>query len=424
MGLPMGGRGPRFSAATDLLDPLAAQVVVLEDEKGSRIAWISIDLVGMDRQVTSRLRLELAGLTGIPVEAIVVNFSHTHSGPMTGFEGYATLVEKPAELHAYEEGLLTATARMVLEAAENLQPVTVTVHRGASQIGINRRGRNPDGSVGLRPNPDGFFNKDLWVMDLQAGDARGVLFSYGCHPVMVYGHAWNSISADYPGACRDRLAEALGPHAHVQFIQGCAGNVRPRRLADCEAGSFRTATPEDHLCTGRELAEDVLAAIGAGGNRLELELRCASGFALAPRDMEALPPVSHWKELARSDEELERNIGEYWGERLHLGIPYQRFLPWEVGLIRLGQGNTIAWLAHEAFAEWLPLLRDWLDDPELIAWGYCQDGRNYLPPDDIIPQGGYEIVTANAYTKAGPGPLRPGIDEAVRKTFTSMAERL
>ena len=91
---------------------------------------------------------------------------------------------------------------------------------------------------------------------------------------------------------------------------------------------------------------------------------------------------------------------------------------------RRGLGGPLHIWVDDGADVWLPLLRDWLDDPELIAGGYCQDGRNYLPPDDIIPQGGYEIVTANAYTKAGPGPLRPGIDEAVRKTFTSMAERL
>ena len=44
---------------------------------------------------------------------------------------------------------------MVLDAIAALQPVTVAVHRGESQIGINRRGLDPDGVMGMRPNAEG-----------------------------------------------------------------------------------------------------------------------------------------------------------------------------------------------------------------------------------------------------------------------------
>ena len=424
LGLPMGGRGPRFSGGNEVIDPLRVQAVVMEDQKGYRTVWISMDMIGMTWQVTSRLRTELSAMTGIAFEAIVVNFSHTHNGPMSGFEGYATLVEKPIELIAYEEDLLTRTIKMVLEAIDRLQSVTVHVQRGTSEIGINRRGLNPDGSMGMRPNPDGFMNRDLWVLDLKAEGGRCVLFNYGCHPVTVYGWAWDGISADFPGVCRDKLTEALGANTHAQFIQGCAGNVRPRRLADYEADSFRKSISEDYVLIGHELADDVLSAIEAGDEALDLDLNCVSGFAMAPRNMDVIPSLEHWEELARSEEELQRNLGAYWVDRLRSGIPPVQFLPWAVGLIRLGEGHTIAWLANEVVAEWLPLLRDWLDDPDLIAWGYCQDGRNYMPTDELIPQGGYEVDRANTYTKAGPGPFRIGINAATEKTFRELADRL
>ena len=424
LGLPMGGRGPRFSSANEVLDSLAAQAVILEDRKGYRTVWISIDMIGMTWQMTSRLRMELSAVTGIPFEAIVVNFSHTHSGPMSGFEGYATTVEKPTALIAYEEDLLTRAVKMVIEAVENLQAVTVQVYHGTSEIGINRRGPNPDGSMGMRPNPDRFMNRDLWVLDLKAGNGRCVLFNYGCHPVMVYGFAWDSISADFPGVCRDKLVETLGANTQAQFIQGCAGNVRPRRLANFEDGSFRQSTSEDYILTGGQLADDVLAAIEAGGEDLDLEINCVSGFAMAPRNMEIIPPLSHWEELAASEAELERNLWGYWVERLRSGIPPVQFLPWAVGLIRLAERHTIAWLANEVVAEWLPLLRNWLNDPNLTAWGYCQDGRNYMPTDELIPEGGYEVDRANTYTKAGPGPFKVGVNKATETTFRALAERI
>ncbi len=422
LGLPMGGRGPRFSPGTEILDPLVAQAVVIEDQKGYRTLWISIDMIGMTWHRTSRLRCELAAITGIPFEAIVVNFSHTHSGPMSGFEGYATTATKPKALEAYETDLLSRTVKMVLKAIETMQPVGVCVHRGTSEIGINRRRRNADGSMGMGPNPDGYMNRDLWVMDLVAGDGRCVLFNYGCHPVMVYGFAWDSISADFPGVCRNRLVETLGPNTHAQFIQGLAGNIRPRRLAGLDA--FRKATPRDVAATGAQLADDVLSAMRAGGEFLDLDLNCVSGFALAPRDGKAIPPLAHWEALAKSEAELERNLGAYWVARLSSGIPPARFLPWAVGLIQLAEKHTIAWLGNEVVAEWLPLLRTWLNDPNLIAWGYCQDGRNYMPTDTLIPEGGYEVDRANNYTQAGPGPFRIGIDEVAKKAFLDLAKQL
>ncbi|MDP6037896.1 MAG: hypothetical protein QGG64_05050, partial [Candidatus Latescibacteria bacterium] len=99
-------------------------------------------------------------------------------------------------------------------------------------------------------------------------------------------------------------------------------------------------------------------------------------------------------------------------------------LPWAVGLIRLAEGHTIAWLANEVVAEWLPHLRTWLNDPNLIAWGYCQDGRNYMPTDELIPEGGYEVDRANTYTRSGPGPFRAGINEAVKETFRRLVDRI
>ena len=422
LGLPMGGRGPRFSPGAEVLDPLIAQAVVIEDQKGYRAVWISIDMIGMTWHATSRLRCELAAMTGVPFEAIVVNFSHTHSGPMSGFEGYATTERKPEALEAYENSLLDRTVKMVRQAIENMRPVAVRVHRGTSDIGINRRRRNADGRMGMGPNPEGYINRDLWVMHLAAEDGRCVLFNYGCHPVMVYSFAWDGISADFPGVCRKRLVETLGPNTHAQFIQGLAGNIRPRRLADADA--FRKATPQDVAATGAQLADDVLAAMSAGGEELALDLNCVSGFALAPRDEDAILPLAHWKALAEREAELERNLGAYWVKRLTSGIPPARFLPWAIGLIRLTENHTIAWLGNEVVAEWLPLLRTYLNDANLIAWGYCQDGRNYMPTDALIPEGGYEVDRANHYTKAGPGPFRIGINAVAKKTFLELAQRL
>ena len=426
LGLAMGGRGPRFTPGVAVLDPLLAQALVLEDAGGRRMLWVSMDMIGLSYRATSIMRYELAALTGIPFEAIVVNSSHTHSGPMTGYEGYATKQPKPAPLQAYESDLVPATARLAVEAIGDLKPVKVTVHRGHTDIGINRRRRDEAGDMAMGPDPDGFYNPDLWVMDVDAinGDARCILFSCGCHPVIVYGYAYDSISADFPGACRRELKERLGPQVQAQFIQGLAGNVRPRRLADLAAGAFRPSGPEDAPAVGARLAAAVIDLVEGGGKAIKLELAATAGFAMAQRDQARILPAEHWQELAAGDNELERNLGEYWYERLSSGPPPGQALPWAIGLLQLNRAHRIAWLAGEALGEWLPLLRDWLEDEELIAFGYCQDGRGYMPTDAVIREGGYEVIQSNTYNVTGPGPFAAGIDETTRRGFFALARQL
>ncbi len=426
LGLSMGGRGPQFTPGASVLDPLIAQALVLEDAEGRRTLWVSMDMIGLSYTMSSMFRYELSGVTGIPYEAIVLNFSHTHSGPMTGFEGYATETPKPEALQVYETGLIPRTARMACEAIENLKPVSVKLHRGQSDIGINRRRRNEAGETAMNPNPDGVYNPDLWVLDIAAesGDDRCVLFCYGCHPVIVYGYAYDGISADYPGVCRRRLKEMLGQTVHTQFIQGLAGNVRPRRLADLEAGSFRTSTPEDPIAVGEQLAGDVADALDSEGEILALDIAAAAGFAPARRDRDKILPLEYWQGLARSESETSRNLGKYWANRLQSGLPPVQAVPWGIGLVRLTREHRVAWLAGEVLAEWLGHLREWLEDEQLIAWGYCQDGRGYMPTDALIPEGGYEVDRSNNYNKTGPGPFAVGINEAARQGFLALVKQV
>ena len=424
LGLPMGGRGSRFTPGAEVIDPLLAQALVVEDDVGRRLLTISVDMIGMSYHATSELRFDLMVATGIPFDAIVINSSHTHSGPMTGFEGYATFKAKPRDLKAYESNVIARTVLLAVGALARLAPAEVRVCSGVSDIGINRRRRDVEGNMGMGPDPDGPYNRDLWVLDVRTGAGRYVAFSYGCHPVLVYGYAWDGISADWPGACRRRLVEALGPNTQAQFIQGLAGNVRPRQVADLERGIFRKpTTAEDHLAAGSQIGDDVLAAL-EGGEQVELDLAAAADFALLPRDADKVLPLEHWQALAEQDDELNRNVGAYWADRLQNGPPPAEVVPWSIGLVRLAREHTIAWMAGEPLAEWLGLLRECLEDENLTAWGYCQDGRCYMPIDAIISQGGYEVIPSNTYNKSGPAPFAVGVDQIARRAFADLAARL
>jgi hypothetical protein len=432
--LPLGGRGPRLTPGAAILSSLVAQALLLEDQIGQRTLWLSYDLIGLSRAFAHNLRFALAAACNVPYTAVILCASHTHSGPLTVFEEYASHLSKPPALQAYEDDLWQRFSNVAAQAVARLQPVTITCHRGASEIGINRRQRTPEGETMMAPNPSGAYNPDLWILDIRgtANGERCLLFSVGCHPVIVYGFAWDGISAEYPGVCRHQLRQHLGGAVHGQFIQGLTGNVRPRILADLEQNRFRPATPADVETVGRQLAGEVLATLDKPGRRLELALSAAAGWVYAVRDLHKAPGLAHWQTLQaptdrarfKQEDELNRNLSQYWSQRLAKGPPPTPATPWEVGLMRLAPGETIAWFADEAVVEWLGRLRNWLQDDQLIAWSYCQHCTGYLPTDELLPEGGYEVNSSNWYGKWGPGPFAPGLNEATRQTFQALARQL
>jgi hypothetical protein len=426
--LPMGGRGQRFTPGASILDPLMAQALALEDAHGSRTLWVSLDLIGLPSEMAAALRYDLSALAGVPYEAVILNQAHPHSGPMVNFGKYPSTIPMPATLRAYEDRLRQAIPKLGCDAVKAMQPAAITLYKGASHVGINRRRRDANGEMLMAPNPDGTYNPDLWVLDvtIDAGRKRCVVFNYGCHPVIVYGYAWDGISADYPGECRRRLRDALGQDVHCQFIQGLAGNVRPRVLSDSnpETGRFRKATPQDLERAGAELAGDVLDALKTQGERLNLDIAAVSGWFLARRDLTGFQPLPHWEELAKSEDELDRNLGLYWTERLRAGLPPAQAVPWPVGLLQLTSDRLVAWLAGEVVAEWQAHLRHWLGIERLMLWGYCQEVPCYLPTDELLPEGGYEVIHSNRYSTTGPGPFAPGLNETVRKRFLALQRQL
>ena len=76
----MGGRGPVFEPAEQIADPLMAQVSVVQDQAGRRLALISLDIVGSTPSVADPIRHQLAAIAGTTPEAVVLNYSHTELG--------------------------------------------------------------------------------------------------------------------------------------------------------------------------------------------------------------------------------------------------------------------------------------------------------------------------------------------------------
>ncbi len=421
LGLPMGGRGPRFAAGSEILSPLQAGVTVLEDAAHNRVVFVSADVISFDTAQSDALRIVIASAVKTTPDAVIINASHTHSGPMLSYERYATLKPKPQSLENYERELDEKLLRLAIEAAQNLHPVRVLWREGESSIGINRRLSTPDGIV-MAPNPDGFIPRQLWTLDLQSlenTDQRCVLFSHGCHPVIVYSSLWTAISSEWPGRSREILKSEHGDKTHFQFLQGLAGNIRPRILSDFENKKFRPSTLEDLEETAQEFARDVGSTLAKSGEELELQLgACCNDFLV---ERAAPPPREFWEGMADSGDELAQELGSYWQTRYGKSAiaPFQS-QPWPIGLLRFAPNYLMVTIAGEPLGEWIEVLRRALPDHNLVACGYTHSSAGYLPTDELLAQGGYEVERSAPYSKSGPGALLPGLDAAVTKSLHKM----
>lgn len=420
-GIILGGRGAVITESTHVHDPLFAQVLALEDSRGERLLLISLDLIGLGPLAGRALRVRISAVAAIEIERVIVNSSHTHSGPFTHFESCAIAMDKPENLVEYEQILIDRVSRAAAEAVKDLAESEVHIHIGESDIGINRRRKNAEGEMLMGPNPEGPYNRELLVLDVRhkKGSRRCIAFSHACHPVLNVSVDRAMISADFPGAARRILKQRLGEQVQLQFFQAACGNVRPRCLAEEGQAVFRAPRSGDAEQVGRELAMDVLRTLELSPLEDPLLLNSVESCMLIRKQPEPkYHQKDYWVELASRHAGASRESALYWAEYLSQEAPLLAPVRyWATGVFSLTSALQIAWTGGEPLAEWQAFLRELSGNSQLILWGYTGEMDGYLPMDQHLPEGGYE-VTSGHYSKAGPeSRLAPGIDQSMARCF-------
>src|SRR5438046_1111819 len=78
----LSGYGGRNKPAAEKLDDLWAKALVLEDAKQHRAVIVTIDLVGIDRELSQAVCRRLEEQFKLPRATVALCTSHTHSGPV------------------------------------------------------------------------------------------------------------------------------------------------------------------------------------------------------------------------------------------------------------------------------------------------------------------------------------------------------
>lgn len=120
LGIPVAGYFvSRF--ADGVLDPLNLRALALQVGE-NKVVLLSAELVGLRMEMTSEIQQMISDATGLPVEAIYIHCSHTHTGP----EARTGLVPLSDDVNALKEKYIEQLYRKCVDvsllALDDLKP--------------------------------------------------------------------------------------------------------------------------------------------------------------------------------------------------------------------------------------------------------------------------------------------------------------
>src|SRR5262245_40418305 len=119
----MAGYANRDKPAEDKLHDIWAKAMVLEDPAGKRTVLVTLDLVGIDREMSRTICKLLADKFNFARGNIILSVSHTHTGPVVGNnlnEMFFLDSEQQARVKEYAEFLPRQIVKAVSDADKSL----------------------------------------------------------------------------------------------------------------------------------------------------------------------------------------------------------------------------------------------------------------------------------------------------------------
>ena len=226
LGTQIQGAGMPDQPARSVRDELEANALFLSDGAES-VLLVGCDLAALPSDCVVAARTQMAEEIGLPERSVIIACSHTHSGPSVLKTNYKKAIE-----NAYLEALRGHLTDVAVQATKAACPATIGWGLGEAHIGYNRRCCWADGShtmynpggredfTGLE-GPDDPSHLALFACDAD-GRPLAVLYNNTSHPTAFYGR--DLFSADFPGAARATLREALGD-VPVLFLNGALGDI-------------------------------------------------------------------------------------------------------------------------------------------------------------------------------------------------------
>jgi hypothetical protein len=398
----MSGYASRNHPSEGVRQNLWARALVIEAAPGGRVAIVTTDLVGLPAEVTTEVAARARRQFGIERARLLLNSSHTHTGPVV-WPALAAMFDGPpaeeAKLRDYAARLVDDLVSVIGKAIADLSPAEVAYGFGEVGFAINRREPTATGvKIGVNPSGPGDHEVPILRVSGPGGRVRAILFAYACHNTTLGGDFYQ-LSGDYAGFAEARL-ESDYPGATALFMELCGGdqNPNPRNTL---------VLAEQH---GEALAGEVRRVLAASLSAVRGPLRVAyvvTSLPFAPRqraeyEADLKDPKASGSLVRRARKMIDA---------IDSGHPV-RDVSYPVQAIRFGKDLTLLALGGEVVVDYdLRAKREYPGEPLMVA-GYSNAVMGYIPSERILREGGYEAVD-NLIYYGQPGPFAPGVEARV-----------
>ncbi|MFN7925095.1 MAG: neutral/alkaline non-lysosomal ceramidase N-terminal domain-containing protein [Bryobacteraceae bacterium] len=403
----MAGYASRTKPSEGVRQPIFAKALALRDDSGATSVMVTLDLVGIRRNMAEAIATRAQKNLGIARERIIFNASHTHSAPLVGDNSsYAYLFgDKAPEIRgaierytkAVEENIYTAVAKSVAALA----PATLHFGQGFAGFAVNRR------RVGHRDYP-GPVDHDVPVLAVRdtAGRIKAVAFGYACHNTIMADY---TIHGDYAGYAQARL-EALYPGAVALFVQGAGAdsNPLPRRK------------PEHLDRYGATLADAVEEVISGKMRTLNGPLRAAIEF---PEVKFAPHTKAEFEEAKAKGSEVSRRHAEGQLRILDRDGKLRDTHPYPVQAWRFGSDLMLVTLAGELVVDYALKFKSRYGWDKTWIAGYSNDVFGYIPSLRVLKEGGYEGGEAFLFGSF-PGAFADDIEDRITSAVSRVVDKV
>jgi hypothetical protein len=392
-GIWMAGYSVRTCAAEGVGLALHAKALALADEGGTRAVLVTLDLLGVTASLAARVAETVRRRHGVAREALLINASHTHSGPVTGdmlSVAYDLGPERLAAVREYTHTLESKITDVIGDALHRLRPVSLAVGEGQAGFAANRR---------VQFTPDGPVDHAVPVLEVneRSGRPLAIVFGYACHNTTLQ-DANCRLHGDYAGVAQAAL-ERRHPGVKALFVAGCGGDANPKPRGTMELVERHGTALADAVDEARRSLVPVSGP-----------LRLAYGVVDLP--FAPTPERREWEvRLDDADVYVRRHA------RLMLDaldrdgrLPAVQAEPVQVW--RFGASLTLVALGGEVVVDYaLRLKRDYAGQRLWVA-GYSNDVFGYVPSLRVLREGGYEGGGAMIYY-GKPGPFAEPVEELI-----------
>ena len=192
----------------NVLSPLYLTCLAISDAKGNTVLLYGMDGTTSNLDVTNTVRNAVTEATGVPASNIMISVTHTHSSPETQNPIFQASVLKGAVKTA-KKALAEqheTTMEIGTVETEGLAFIRHYVQENGNIVGDNFGDKNASPIVGHVREAD----SNIQLLRFPCGDSKDiVVMNFGAHPTLTGGASKYDISADFVGACRDKMEQEL-----------------------------------------------------------------------------------------------------------------------------------------------------------------------------------------------------------------------